>query len=322
MSGNVWEWCWEGNGSYHQDRGGGWFGVATSCSVSERLFNDLLDDRNSGRGFRLARNSGTPDTTAPAISITSISANARLTSANATFGGTITETGSKPTLQYRLGTTGNWTASTVGGSASPYSFSQVVALKPGPNTVQFQAKDDAGNTSALASINVSYVVASNLTIPAPNAADGSVTSGFGGSTSREVGASYTVTATPASGMVFKEWLKNGLSTSTNATLSFTMEPGLTLTPVFVPDFAALGGFYNGLIGTGAIGSGSAADMQAFAANNGFIQITSGANGALSGVLRIEGKSHSFNGTMGANKRATITVPRTGKSNATLSLERI
>jgi len=37
-----------------------------------------------------------------------------------------------------------------------------VSLKPGPNTVQFQAKDDAGNTSALASINVSYVVASTL----------------------------------------------------------------------------------------------------------------------------------------------------------------
>ena len=259
------------------------------------------------------------DTTAPAIAITSISANARLTSANATFGGTITEAGSKPTLQYRLGTTGNWTASRVGGSASPYSFSQLVALKAGPNTVQFQAKDDAGNTSALASVNVSYVVASTLTIPAPNAADGSVTSGFGGSTSREVGVRYTVTATPASGMVFKEWLKNGVSAGTNATLTFTMQPGLTLKPVFVPDFAKLGGFYNGLVGTGTIGSGSAADMQAFAVNNGFLQITSGANGALSGVLKIEGKSHSFTGTMGANKRATITVPRPGKGNATLSL---
>jgi hypothetical protein len=159
-----------------------------------------------------------------------------------------------------------------------------------------------------------------LTIPAPNAADGSVTSGFGGNSSREVGVSYTVTATPASGMLFKEWLKNGARISTNATLSFTMEPGLTLTPVFVPDFAKLGGFYNGIVGTGAIGSGSAADMQAFALKNGFLQITSGANGALSGVLKIEGKSHSFNGTMGANKRATITVPRPGKGNATLSLK--
>ena len=259
------------------------------------------------------------DTTAPVIAITSISANARLTSANATFGGTITETGSKPTLQYRLGTTGNWTSSTVGGSASPYSFSQLVALTPGLNTVQFQSKDDAENTSALASIDVSYVVASTLTITAPNAADGTVTSGFGGSSSREVGVSYTVTATPASGMVFKEWLKNGVSAGTNATLTFTMQPGLTLKPVFVPDFVALGGFYNGLVGVGAIGNGTAADMQAFATNNGFLQITSGANGALSGVLKIEGKSHSFNGTMGANKRATITVPRPGKSNATLSL---
>jgi hypothetical protein len=282
-----------------------------------------VGQRSESNGLRLARNASAPaDTTAPVIAITSISANARLTSANATFGGTITETGSKPTLQYRLGTTGNWTDSTVGGSGSPYSFSQLVALKPGPNTLQFQAKDDAGNTSALASVNVSYVVASTLTITAPNAADGSVTSGFGGSTSREVGVSYTVTATPASGMLFKEWLKNGTRISTNATLKFTMQPGLTLKPVFVPDFAKLGGFYNGLVGVGAIGTGTAADMQAFAANNGFIQITSGTNGALSGVLKIEGKSHSFNGTMGSNKRATITVPRPGKGNATLSLSLI
>jgi hypothetical protein len=259
------------------------------------------------------------DTAEPVVQISSPLANARLTSANASFSGTIVEVGSKPTLQYRLGTAGNWTASSLGGTASPYSFLQTVTLKPGANTVQFQAKDLAGNTSAVASLNVSYVVPSTLKITAPNTADGSLTSGFGGSTSREVGVSYTVTATPASGMVFKEWLKNGTRISTNATLSFTMEPGLNLTPVFVPDFAKLGGFYNGLIGTGAIGNGSTADRQAFTANNGFLQITSSANGSLSGVLKIEGKSHSFTGTMGANKRATITVARSGKSNATLSM---
>jgi formylglycine-generating enzyme required for sulfatase activity len=337
MSGNVFEWCWDEfiffGSSVRRVRGGAYFSGNLEVSVAYREdppsrphlglngYGLQYPQRKFyGFGFRLARNSGTPpDTTSPVIAITSISANARLTSANATFGGAITETGSKPTLQYRLGTTGNWTSSTVGGSASPYSFSQLVALKPGPNTVQFQAKDDAGNTSTLASVNVSYVVASTLTITAPNAADGSVTSGFGGSSSREVGVSYTVTATPASGMLFKEWLKNGVSTSTNATLKFTMQPGLTLKPIFVPDFAKLGGFYNGLVGVGAIGNGTAADMQAFATNNGFLQITSGTNGALSGVLKIEGKSHSFTGTMGANKRATITVPRPGKGNATLSL---
>ena len=259
------------------------------------------------------------DTAEPVVQVASPLANARLTSANATFSGTIIEAGSKPTLQYRLGTTGNWTASSVGGSASPYSFSQVVVLKPGPNTVQFQAKDLAGNTSAVASVNVSYVVPSTLTITAPNAADGTVSAGYGGSTSREVGVSYTVTATPASGMLFKEWLKNGTRISTNVTLSFTMEPGLKLVPVFAPDFAKLAGFYNGLVGVGAIGNGTTADRQAFTVNNGFLQITSSANGTLSGALKIEGKSHSFNGTMGANKRAIITVARSGKSNATLSM---
>jgi formylglycine-generating enzyme required for sulfatase activity len=324
MSGNVFEWMWDYYASYgRRTRGGGFYGGPEYCTVSHRNNYGPTDTYLPVHGFRLARNADvSSDTTAPVLAITSISANARLTSANATFAGTITETGSKPTLQYRLGTTGNWTASTVGGSASPYSFSQGITLKPGPNTVQFQAKDDAGNTSAISSLNVSYVVASTLTIPAPNAADGSVTSGFGGSTSREVGVSYTVRATPASGMVFKEWLKNGVRVSTNPSLTFKMEPGLKLTPVFAPDYAKLGGIYNGLVGTGAIGGGSAADRQAFAASNGFLQITLGTNGALSGFLRIEGKSHPFTGTMGGNKRASVTIPRAGKSAATATLNLI
>ena len=329
MAGNAMEWCWDYSATdvadYRIVRGGAFHYPEHLCAVEMR-FNEPAgteSDTYLRGGFRVARNAPSNDTTAPVVKITSIAANARLTTATATFAGTVTETGSKPTLQYRLGTTGAWLNSTVGGAASPYSFSQSITLKPGPNAVQFQAQDAAGNKkSAVAAVNVSYVVPATLNVAVPNAADGSISSGFGGNTPREVGVTYTITATPASGMVFKEWLKNGTSFSTNAALTFKMEAGLKLTPVFVPDFAKLGGVYNGLVGTGQIGSGSAADRQAFAASNGFIQINTAANGALSGVLRIQGGNHPFTGTMGANKKATLTITRPGKAAATAVLNLI
>jgi hypothetical protein len=259
------------------------------------------------------------DTTVPVVSVTNVSSNARLTSVNATFSGKIVELGGQPTLQYRVGTTGGWTAVPVTGSGSPYAFSQVVTLRPGPNTVQFQATDSANNASAVVSLPVSYVVSSTLKVLAPESRDGTVSSGYRGSTLREVGVKYSVTAAPASGMVFKEWLKNGARVSTSATLSFLMESGLVLTPVFVPDFSKLAGVYNGLVGTGEIGSGTAADMARFASGNGFVSITMGSTGGFTGVLHLEGRRHAFTGSMGTGKVASVTVPRGDRGAAVLSM---
>ena len=85
-------------------------------------------------------------------------------------------------------------------------------------------------------------------------------------------------------------------------------------------FAGTEGFYNGLVGTGEVGSGSAADQQTFASKNGFIAINSAANGSFTGTLRLEGKSHAFSGNWNGSNAATVTIARTGKSSAVVTLQ--
>jgi formylglycine-generating enzyme required for sulfatase activity len=56
MSGNVWEWCEDSEGSDRVLRGGSWFSIAGSVRVSGRG-NGSPDDRSYSYGFRLALSS-------------------------------------------------------------------------------------------------------------------------------------------------------------------------------------------------------------------------------------------------------------------------
>jgi hypothetical protein len=181
------------------------------------------------------------------------------------------------------------------------------------------------NYNAAPEVSTSFNVTrpmSNLTIPTRASSDGSVTQGFAGVTQREVGASYTVSALPVSGMLFKEWRKNTTRLTTNATLKFTMEPNLTLTPVFAIDFAKLAGLYNGLVGTGEIGTGSSPDMQSFPVKNGFVAFNLTAAGVVSGNLSIEGQISPFTGNFSSNKTVSLSVVRANKTAAPATLQLI
>jgi len=68
MSGNVWEWCWDwqgsidagtasggaASGSYRVNRGGSWNRPADGCTVSN-LYGGYPSARDRGLGFRLVR---------------------------------------------------------------------------------------------------------------------------------------------------------------------------------------------------------------------------------------------------------------------------
>jgi formylglycine-generating enzyme required for sulfatase activity len=58
MSGNVWEWCWDLNGTYRRIRGGGWDGADDDCAASY-CYDNYPDSRCApDNGLRLARGSG------------------------------------------------------------------------------------------------------------------------------------------------------------------------------------------------------------------------------------------------------------------------
>ena len=194
----------------------------------------------------------------------------------------------------------------------------------GPGNVTIAA-NQAGNANfnSAPEVTTAFLVTrplSTLTVTVPAANEGTVTLGFAGATTREIGANYTVTAIPASGMMSKGWRKGNATLSANARLNFVMESNMQLIPLFAPDFSKLAGTYNGLVGNGDIGTGAAKDMQAFPLKNGFVTFSLGSTGALSGNLNIDGQTSRFTGNFTTNRTAAITISRANKTPAQASLQ--
>ena len=96
-------------------------------------------------------------------------------------------------------------------------------------------------------------------------------------------------------------------------------PTPTPTPVPTPTPAptpgpTIDGVYNGLVG-----NGTDTDMAAFFADNGFLLVTTKANGTFTGSLRLEGKSLPIKGTFSQAGDVALTVKRAPKSDATVAL---
>jgi hypothetical protein len=116
-------------------------------------------------------------------------------------------------------------------------------------------------------------------------------------------------------MISKGWRNNNATLSANATLNFVMVANMQLTPVFAPDFSKLAGIYNGLVGDGEIGRGSAQDMQSFTSKNGFVTFALSNTGALSGNLSIEGQVSRISGNFSSSRNASISIARANKTPA-------
>ena len=222
------------------------------------------------------------------------------------FSGSVTEAGGTPVLEYQVGS-GTWNSVIVNTTtkAGTFSWSTTVSLVPGLNTVSFRATDPANNVSKPTLRSLTYVQHSTFAIVPP-------TSGGtykGSSTVFNNGVSYTFTATPATGKLFREWRdQNGNTYSRQSTVTVVAQDGLTLQPIFVDDFfpAAIGN-YPGIYGDGAVGDGGAGAISQFNRFNGVASFTLSKGGAFTGNWGVAGKKVALKGQFDAYGDATISA---------------
>jgi uncharacterized protein YkwD len=210
------------------------------------------------------------------------------------------------TVQYRVeNALGNSSYRTLAGAAA---WSGVATdLAPGANTIRIRSLDGAGAVLSEATRSVRYLVLRPLIVSA--SAGGTVTSSFLGTTSREVGRTYTITATPAAGYLFQGW--SGSVSSNKATLTFTMREGFNLTANFATNpFLGTQGTYLGLVNTPAFEL----------ASSGQLKVKVNASGAFTGKLVVGGLRHALKGRLGTDGRATVSLPRAGQSALQVTLQ--
>jgi hypothetical protein len=230
------------------------------------------------------------------------------------------------------------------GDQSPLNstYSLVLAPRTGANTLQIQAFDHLGKST---------ILTRNFTVRRPlvvdvNAEFGSVTAGFGvvGGSYREVGKSFTITATPKTGKIFTGWtvlgddIANGgvdfvpsrLGIAATAlekpALTFIFREGLLLSANFMDnpyDDGEVAGTYTGLIKaspdlpdrpTGTDGSVPGVGTE------GYFTASVMTTGAFSGKVTIDGFVLNVAGTFdhqgrarfGTTRAFTQTVARTNK----------
>lgn len=118
-----------------------------------------------------------------------------------------------------------------------------VELEPGTNVVSAVASADYGESDPT-TVNYFYSVKSTLQIV--TLGTGTVSPNLNGQ-KLKIGQQYTMTATPGSKMIFKDWEQNGEVLSTSQTLSFVMSENLILNLNFIDDpYAPRKGNYIGL----------------------------------------------------------------------------
>lgn len=167
-------------------------------------------------------------------------------------------------------------------------------LAPGANTLHARSLDSAGAVLAESSRTFQYVVLRPLIVRIEG--QGSVEN-FAGTTSRQVGNIYTITASAAEGWLFAGWSGSWGGAQPSATI--TMREGLDATATFIPNpFLARRGAYSGLIGD------AAADHDA----RGLLRLQLGGSGEFSGRLLFAGKSYAVLGRFRPEGTATVKMP--------------
>ena len=169
-------------------------------------------------------------------------------------------------------------------------------LAPGANTLRVRSLNSGGAVLAQAARTFQYLVVRPLTIRV--AGQGSVAS-FAGTTQRRLGATYAITATPATGWFFSGW--SGSWSGAQSAVNVLMREGLDATATFVPNpFIARRGTYSG--------------------SSGALHLRVNAFGKVTGQLSYAGKGYAIVGQFRLLGRATIRLARAGAEPLVLVLD--
>ena len=249
------------------------------------------------------------DSGGPAITVTSPTST-YLTASDVLLGGTINDISGVDTFECRVSNVngvGPWQPifnAHVDGF-TPWQF-QLSNLTLGTNVVRLRAIDSLGQIS---STNINFVVLTPLTVNISGC--GTVPARFAGTTWQETGKTLTIRATPCAGNLFNNW--SGDIPSSNAVLTFVMQPNLTLQANFATNpFTAIAGAYSGLFHEAA---------GVLHESSGFLRLSLTDTGLFSGVLVLDGGTNNFSNRFDpVSGSSTFILPRTGKSPLQVSLQ--
>ena len=284
---------------------------SSGASAATRL-SDWLDPQHTGATSLPGSdpNGGGPDTVPPVVSITSPTNGKRVTDSLLSISGTAADNVAVAAVYYRL-EGGAWAEATTGNAW--VNWTAQVRLSPGANTIDVYAVDTSGNSSATATVTVTYAVnvSSTLTVEATGPAR--FTPNYNGAV-LQIGRAYTTTVTPGSGYIFTGWMGTVLGqqvlTGSTARLSFTMQSNLVLQAEIVPNpFTSVAGSYNGLF----------TEADRLQGGSGFFALALTDQGAYSAYLLIGGRKTAFAGQFDASGSATKVIAQAGANPLTASM---
>lgn len=290
---SVWsEWMGSSGHRTHLLASDSFYAAQTSVGIG------YVNDSGSRYGHYWVVITAPPQPSA-AVTITSPAAGAKVSTPQVTISGTTSGSIAASFVQYRVEN-----ASGIGAyvaATGVANWSGAINLTPGPNTIRVRSLNAANAVVAETSRAISYVILKPLTVNI--AGEGTITTGFAGTTQREVGRKYTITATPKAGQLFAGW--SGSTTQAGATLNFTMAEGQQYTATFIPNpFLEIRGGFTGLL-QGA---------------SGHVKVALSANGAYTGKLLLGGKTYSFKGKFALDGRSTASIKIAGREPMAVSLQ--
>ena len=215
------------------------------------------------------------------------------------------------TVLFSVNRTDNWQPVTsvrmvTSNSASWYGY---VPLTPGSNNIYVKSVDFYDNDSPIARSSYFYKMTAPFALRITGGGNTvSTYTPFGTPTdgaSLDIGRSYLITATPASGFLFSNWLASVdggpfYEASILPKYCFTMQTNLTLIAQFVPNrFIGAAGVYNGLFTEAE---------QVTPLSAGFFTVKTDAKQHFSGKISLAGETLPFTGTFDLAGHGTTTKP--------------